>query len=88
LEPKTTKINPRTTRAIIVAIFMQGWWLDRGQIPIPKFLGRIRSRDGWHYSFTESHDFLVLTEDRCAGFFMRLHEWWYRAVERVGNGAE
>ena len=67
---------------------MQGWWLDRVQIPIPKFLGRMRSRDGCHYSFTKSHYSLVLSETRRAGFFIRLHEWWYRAVERVGNGAE
>ena len=68
---------------------MQGWWLDRVQIPIPKFLGRMRSGETAATTVSlKSHDFLVLTKNRCAGFFMRLHEWWYRAVERVGDGAE
>jgi len=28
-EPNTTKISPRRTRAIMVAIFIEGSWLDR-----------------------------------------------------------
>ena len=36
-EPKITKISPSRTRAIMVAIFIRAWWLDREGIPMTKF---------------------------------------------------
>src|SRR5437773_1241667 len=42
-EPNTTKISPRRTRAIIVAIFIEGSWLDREGNPTTKFWNDAKS---------------------------------------------
>src|SRR5919201_4297506 len=53
-EPKTTNISPRRIRTIMVAIFMQGWWRHRVQIPTPKLWKRIESDRNYDFSRNNS----------------------------------
>ena len=75
LDPKTAKINPRRTRAIIAAIFIQGWWFDRDGIPMTNF-GRNES-----VRILKSARFVA----QCAWLFAKRKKGWNTNRHRTGQ---